>query len=87
MGGVAEAWGGAVGVFESAVDRFGGAVVGAGPVEERGVSSRRLVRVRPSLQASTGLVGTVVLIESMRRVMVFLPSVRLVARQAAIMVW
>ena len=36
VGGVAEAWGGAAGVFESAVDRFGGAVAGAVVVEERG---------------------------------------------------
>lgn len=44
------------------------------------ISSRGLARVLPNLATSTRLVGTCALIEVVSRVMMFLPSARLVAR-------
>lgn len=42
-------------MFEAAVDRFGGSVAGAGPVEVASTSTARLVRVRPSQPPDHGV--------------------------------
>lgn len=44
------------------------------------MSSPRLVRTRPSLQTAARLVGAAEAIELIKRVMVFLPSARVLAR-------
>lgn len=80
MGQVTEPEGGASQVFEAAVDGFGGAVAGGGPGEERedvvAACGQGLAESYDLDQAG----GNARPIDAISRVMIFVPSVRLLAR-------
>ena len=73
-----KATGGAVEVFETSIDRFGGAVAGVMVVRTRGYPRRAWSGPGQACRPRQGWWGR--LRELIKRVMVFLPSARVLAR-------
>lgn len=71
-----KATGGAVEVFETSIDRFGGAVAGVMVVRTRGYPRRAWSGPGQACRPRQGWWGR----ELIKRVMVFLPSARVLAR-------